>query len=65
MSDQRAVDGSGVASGCKVVEVSWPTGYVPRDLAGAYTVDAERLLVTVNRVNTGLNIPKLDNLGPG
>ena len=46
----------------KVVEVSWPTGYVPSgDLTtGAYTVDAEHLLVTVNRVNNRIDIPKLD-----
>ena len=46
----------------KVVEVSWPSGYVPSGpvVTGPYTIDAENLLVTVNRVNNRIDIPKLD-----
>ena len=46
----------------KVLEVSWPTGYVPSGdlVTGPYTIKADTLSVTVNRVNNRIDIPKLD-----
>jgi uncharacterized repeat protein (TIGR01451 family) len=46
----------------KVIEVSWPTGYVPSGelVTGPYTIKADTLSVTVNRVNNRIDIPKLD-----